>query len=107
MWGSAEGLQIAPARPMQPSTGDGASKPFIATHSLDPDDASAIAPMRAAVRAAKGARLETVDARAQFDALMERVPPPGGVTFEAASVGDIPGFWIHPAASRSGAARST
>jgi monoterpene epsilon-lactone hydrolase len=83
---------------------DDASKPFIVIHPLDPEDASAIAPMRAAMRAAKGVRSETIDARAQFDALMERVPPPGGVTFETGSVGDIPGLWVHPTSSRSGEA---
>ena len=60
--------------------------------------------MKAAMRAAKGVRSATIDARAQFDALMERVPPPGDVTFETGSVGDIPGLWVHPASSRSGEA---
>jgi epsilon-lactone hydrolase len=85
-------------------TRDGASKPFIAIHPLDPEDASAIAPMRTAIRAVKGVRAETSNARAQFDALMERVPPPREVTFETGSVGDIPGLWVHPASSRSGEA---
>ena len=85
-------------------TGEGASRPFIAIHPIDPEDASAITPVRAAMRAAKGARAETSLARAQFDALMERVPPPGDVTFETGSVGDIPGLWVHPASSRSGEA---
>jgi epsilon-lactone hydrolase len=75
--------------------------PFITTHPLDPEDASAIAPMRAAMRFAKGVRSETIDARAQFDAFMERVQPPRDVTFETGSVGDIPGVWVHPASSRS------
>ena len=35
--------------------------------------------MKAAMRAAKGVRSATIDARAQFDALMVRVPPPGDV----------------------------
>jgi acetyl esterase/lipase len=54
--------------------------------------------------AAKGARTEIKSARAQFDAFMERVPPPAGVTFETGSVGKIPGVWIHPASSRPGQA---
>jgi acetyl esterase/lipase len=86
---------------MQRPTDDSPSKPFIAMRPLDPEDASAITPMRAALRAAKGVRSETVGARAQFDAFMERVPAPGGVTFETGSVGEIPGIWVHPASSRS------
>ena len=85
------------SRQMQP-------KRFVAIHPLDPEDASAITPLRAGMRAAKGVRSRSVDARAQFDALMERVPPPGGVTFETGSVGDVPGLWVHPASSRSGEA---
>jgi len=85
-------------------TRNGVAEPFIAIRPLDPEDASAIAPMRAALRAAKGLRAETGNARAQFDALMERVPPPGGITFETASVGDVPGLWVHPASIRSGEA---
>ena len=87
---------------MQRDATDATTQPFLAIHSLDPEDASAITPMRAAMRAAKGARAETADARAQFDALIERVPPPDDVTFEKGSAGDIPGLWIHPGASRSG-----
>ena len=32
---------------------------------------------------------------------MEGVPPPAGVTFESATVGDVQGFWVHPASRRS------
>ena len=85
-------------------TRNGVAEPFVAIRPLDPEDASAIAPMRAALRAVKGLRAETGNARAQFDALMERVPPPGGITFETASVGDVPGLWVHPASNRSGEA---
>jgi len=85
-------------------TREGASTPFIAIHPLDPEDASAITSMRAAIRAVKGVRAETANARAQFDALMERVPPPGEVTSETDSVGNIPGVWVHPRTTRSGEA---
>src|SRR6476620_1496962 len=78
--------------------------PFIAIHPLEPDDAPAITAMKTAMRAAKGVRSATVDARAQFDALMERVPPPGDVTFEPGLLGDVPGLWVHPLSSRSGEA---
>jgi epsilon-lactone hydrolase len=88
---------------MQRSTHDGTSKAFIAIHPLDPEDASAIIPIRTAVRLAKGVRW-SVDARTQFDALMERVSPRKDVTFESGTLGDVPGLWVHPASSRSGEA---
>jgi len=88
---------------MQRSTRDGTSKAFIAIHPLDPEDASAIIPIRTAARLAKGVRW-SVDARTQFDALMERVSPRKDVTFESGTLGDIPGLWVHPASSRSGEA---
>ena len=78
--------------------------PFIAIHPLEPEDAAAITAMKAAMRAAKGVQSATIDARAQFDALMERVPPPRDVTFETGVVGNVPGLWIHPASRRSGEA---
>ena len=72
----------------------------VVTHPLDPEDASMIARITAAARTQKGARWR-IDARNQFDALMESVPPPDDVTFESATVGDVQGFWVHPASSRS------
>jgi len=69
-------------------------------HPLDPEDASMIARIRTAARTQKGARW-SIAARKQFDALMESVPPPDDVTFESATVGDVQGFWVHPASSRS------
>jgi monoterpene epsilon-lactone hydrolase len=76
---------------------------MVVIHPLDPEDASAMAQIRAATRAQKGARW-TINARHQFDALMEAVSPRHDVTFEPATVGDVPGLWVHPAASRSGEA---
>ena len=72
----------------------------VVTHPLDPEDASMIARIRAAASAGKGAHW-TIDGRKQFDALMEGVPPPDGVTFESATVGGVPGLWVHPGSSRS------
>jgi acetyl esterase/lipase len=71
-----------------------------AIHPLDPEDASMIARIRTAARPQKGARW-SIDARKQFDALMESVSPPDEVTFESATVGDVPGLWVHPASGRS------
>jgi nicotinamidase-related amidase len=72
----------------------------VVIHPLDPADASVIAQIRSATRAQKGVRW-TIDARQQFDALMEAVSPRNDVTFESATVGDVPGLWVHPASSRS------
>lgn len=88
---------------MQRSTSDNTLKAFIAIHPLDPEDASAIIPIRTAARFAKGVRL-SADARTQFDAFMERVSPREDVTFESGTLGDIPGLWVQPASSRSGEA---
>jgi len=88
---------------MQRSRSHGAPKSFITIHPLDPEDASAMIPIRTAARYAKGANW-SVDARAQFDALMERVSPPKDVTFKSGTVGDVPGLWVNPASSRSGEA---
>ena len=51
-------------------------------HPLDPEDAAITAAMRAMVSSSKGAR-PGMEARGQFDALMESVLPRGDVTFEA------------------------
>jgi len=88
---------------VQRSTSDDAPKAFVSTHPLDPEDAPTIISMREAARMAKGVRW-TVEARPQFDAIMERVPPPGDVTFEPGDVGNISGLWVHPASSRPGEA---
>ena len=69
-------------------------------HPLDPGDASVIAQIRSATRAQKGVPW-TIDARKQFDALMEGVSPRDDVRFEPATVGGVPGVWVHPASSRS------
>src|SRR5260370_41191983 len=71
----------------------------VVIHPLDPEDGSAMVPIRAAGRTQKGLRWR-IDARKQFDALMEGVSPPDDVTFESATVGDVPGLWVHPASSR-------
>jgi monoterpene epsilon-lactone hydrolase len=69
-------------------------------HPLDPVDASITAAMRAMVRSSKGAR-PGIEARGQFDALMESVLPRDDVTFETDTLGGVPGLWVHPANCRS------
>src|SRR5882762_8154713 len=68
-------------------------------HPLDPEDAAMIARISAGALTQKGARW-SIEARPQFDGLMEGVPPRNDVTFESATVGGVPGLWVHPASSR-------
>src|SRR4029077_7699616 len=85
---------------MQGSTTDRKSTGNVAIHPLDPEDAAIAAAMRAMVSSSKGAR-PGIEARGQFDALMESVLPRDDVTFEAETLGGVPGFWVHPANWRS------
>ncbi len=54
-----------------------------------------MASLRAIVEPNKG-RLQGTAARVPFDAIMERVAAPEGVTFEAGAVGGVPGGWCKP-----------
>ena len=71
----------------------------VVIHALDPGDAAALVPMKAAARAQKGAPWR-IEGRPFFDALMEAVPPRDDVTFGSATVGGVPGVWVHPVSSR-------
>src|ERR1700732_4652427 len=88
---------------MQGSPTDRTSTGSVAIHPLDPEDAAITAAMRAMVSSSKGAR-PGVEARGQFDALMERVLPRDDVTFEADTLGGVAGLWVRPADWRSGEA---
>jgi monoterpene epsilon-lactone hydrolase len=66
-----------------------------ALHPIDAEDETAMAAMRAIVEPNKG-RLQGTTARVPFDAIMEHVAVPEGVTFEAGTVGGIPGWWCRP-----------
>src|ERR1700736_1802552 len=81
---------------MQGLATDRTSAGYVATHPLDPEDAAITAAMRAMVSSSKGAR-PGIEARGQFDALMESVLPHDDVTFEADTLGGIPGIWVLPA----------
>jgi epsilon-lactone hydrolase len=85
---------------MQESTTDRVSTGFVAIHPLDPEDAAITAAMRAMTSSSKGAR-PGIEAREQFDAFMESVLPRDDVTFEADTLGGIPGLWVHPTDWRS------
>src|SRR5258708_3079187 len=90
-----------PKSPDDRAATDRTSTGFVAIHPLDPEDAAITTAMRAMTKSAKGARAG-IEARGQFDALMERVSPRDDVTFEADTLGGIPGLWAQPASARSG-----
>jgi epsilon-lactone hydrolase len=69
---------------------------FTTIHPLDPEDAAITAAMRAMVGSAKGVP-RGIEARGQFDALMESVLPGDSMTFEADTLGGVPGLWAFPA----------
>ena len=85
---------------MQGSTTDRILTGYVTIHPLDPEDAAITAVMRPMLSASKGAR-PGVEARGQFDALMESLLPRDNVTFEADTLGGVPGLWAHPADWRS------
>src|ERR1700722_11247424 len=64
-------------------------------HPISKADKTAMAGLRAIVEPNKG-QLRGTAARAPFDAIMEHVAVPDGVTFEAGTVGGIPGWWCRP-----------
>jgi epsilon-lactone hydrolase len=72
---------------------------LVVMHPLDPEDAPTIAWIRTATRAQKGVRWR-IEAREAYDALLESVSAPDGVTYEPGTVGDVPGVWVYPASSR-------
>jgi epsilon-lactone hydrolase len=88
---------------MQESTKSRTSPDFVAIHPLDPEDAPVTAALRAMVSTSKGAR-PGIEARGQFDALMESVLPRSDVSFEAETLGGVPGLWVRPSNFRSGEA---
>jgi epsilon-lactone hydrolase len=90
---------------MQPQMpADTAAKPpWLAVHPVSQGDSLAATALRSSVAPVKG-KLAGTAARDPFNGIMEHVPEPAGVTFEADTVGGIPGWWAKPAQSRKGAA---
>jgi len=84
---------------MEDSTPQRELRDVLVIHALDPEDASTISRIGTAARTYKGVRWR-IEARKQYDALMEGVSPRGDVTFESDTVGGVPGLWVHPASSR-------
>ncbi len=81
---------------MPESATDHISTDFVVTHPLDAEDTAITAAMRAMVSSTKGVS-RGIEARGQFDAIMESVLPRDDVTIEVATLGGIPGIWVHPA----------
>jgi monoterpene epsilon-lactone hydrolase len=83
---------------------DSAAKaPWLTVHPLAKKDSLAATALRSMVAPVKG-KLAGTAARAPFDDVMERVPAPTDVTFEADTVGGISGLWAKPARPKKGAA---
>jgi len=72
-----------------------AQRSATAFHPISAADRTAMAGLRAIVEPHKGS-LRGTAARAPFDAIMDHVAAPEGVTFEAGTVGGIPGWWSKP-----------
>jgi epsilon-lactone hydrolase len=80
---------------MPGSNADRGSTRFTTIHPLDPEDAAITAAMRSMASATKGVS-RGIEVREQFDALMESVLPRDDVTFEADTLGGVPGLWVFP-----------
>lgn len=90
---------------MQPDSLKNASAkaPWLVTHPLSQEDSVAAAALRSALAPIKG-KFEGTSGRAAYDSIMERVPAPAGVTFQADTVGGISGWWAMPALASKSAA---
>ena len=71
-----------------------------AAHPTTAEDKVAMAALRAMVEPLKG-KLQGTAARPPFDAIMEHVPAPKDVSFEADTVGGICGWWCRPGHAQS------
>jgi monoterpene epsilon-lactone hydrolase len=80
-----------------------AKPPWLETHPISEQDSVGAAALRSAVAPMKG-KVEGTAGRGLFNDIMERVAVPEAVTFEAATVGGISGWWAKPARAQKGAA---
>jgi monoterpene epsilon-lactone hydrolase len=71
-------------------------------HPITAEDTTAMAAMRAIVEPNKG-RMQGTAARVPFDAILERVAAPQGVTYESDTVNGVSGLWCNPEDARPGA----
>ena len=86
-----------------PVKNTGVNAPWLTIHPVSQSDSAVAAGLRSAVAPMKG-KVQGIAGRAPFDEIMERTAVPDGVTFEAATIGGIPGWWVKPANARKGAA---
>jgi epsilon-lactone hydrolase len=77
------------------------SESSLLTHTITPEDATAMTAMRAAVLPLKG-KLQGIAARESFNGITEHLWPPEGVAFHTDTVGGISGLWCKPSNARSG-----
>src|ERR1700739_2236356 len=70
-------------------------------HPVSQEDSAIVAAMRSVVAPMKG-KAEGTAGRGPFNDIMERVAGPMAVTFEAARVGGISGYWARPVQARQG-----
>jgi acetyl esterase/lipase len=85
------------------STGTPARETWLRFHPITPQDRSAMAAFRTIVEPNKG-KLRGIAARAPFDAAMNGITAPQGVTFRGDRIGGIPGWWCEPTDALPGAA---
>ena len=74
---------------------------YISVHPLSAKDAATVAAMRKIIEPHQG-QLQGTAARQPFDEIMGRVPAADSVTYEADSVGGVPGWWCRPSNARQG-----
>jgi acetyl esterase/lipase len=77
--------------------------PWLEIHSLSEEDSIAVGVLSSVVAPMKG-KFEGSAGRGPFNDIMERVAAPEGVTFEAASVGGVSGWWARQRLARKGSA---
>jgi epsilon-lactone hydrolase len=70
-------------------------RPLVTTHPLTSEDAAGMSALRAVVEPNKG-RMQGASARGAFDAIMNRVSAPEGVTYRPDTVGGVQGWWCTP-----------
>src|ERR1700719_4400498 len=80
-----------------------AEAPWLTVQPLSQKDSLGAAALRSAVAPMKG-KVQGTAGRGPFNDIMERVSVPDGVTFDAATVGGIHGWWAYPARAGKGAA---
>jgi epsilon-lactone hydrolase len=76
---------------------------WLTTHPLTKEDSVAATALKSAVAPVKGV-FDGVAGRQRYDDLMQAVAAPPDVTFEAATIGGIPGWWARTAVKRRRAA---